>query len=985
MTGDGERGAAGEGRDPQRTLLWIGWVLGVLVAGGLAWVLAQDRELRLQAAEQRSIAIADGVAKLLYYQLRNLDRAMRGIAGDAAQAAQLAPERADALLAQSVAGVSGRHAELQRIDIVTRGSLASDGAPLPAWTASAGSASAVEIRMGPPARDIDGRWLLPLAMPLADGRWAVAQLRVADLQPAVVGFDTGRAGIVSVYDRSGILLARNDDPARYVGQSHPTVAASEAGEVAVLERDTRGVDGRRRVTATRGLADYPLLITAGIAREEVLGPWWVFLGIVCVGMLGYIVAFALLVSTARRAVRVQRALSADVRAAVAAMRMAQHVGRTGTWTTNAAGTHLAWSEQVCELLGLPDDRTSLPLEDFYAIVHDDDRDALRATFDAAWTAGDVFASDYRIVRSDGDIRWLAVRAAMVASDDGAVMSGTAVDITERAAAEATLIAAEERFRLMFERNPMPFWVFDVETLRFLEVNDAAVAHYGYSRDEFLAMTIADIRPPDARAMLLADVREPREGHGPPRVWLHRKRDGTLLEVRVHSADCRIGGRPARLVLAQDVTERMTFERERAFQATHDPATGLLNLQALLLAAAPGGSGDGYGIVHVRLPGLDLLGNTLGRAIGDEVLREAARHLEALGARFGAVAHVPTEAFVLLVSDRSRIAEAADAVRTLLAQPIEHLALAHRPDAQLGTATSPADGATAEQVAANASLAAHEAAERGAGLLAYDAAMGERIAHRLKLAARVREAIDQDAFTLHFQVIRRAADLAPVALEALVRWPQPDGGFIPPCDFIPLCETSGLILPLGAWVLRRAARDHRLLADAGWGDLPIAINVSAVQFLHHDLPAEMAKLAEEFSLPRGALQVELTESAVLARPEQAMETMRALQAQGVRISLDDFGTGFSSMAHLKDLPLDTLKIDRAFIEQVDVSPRSAAICDALIVLGHSVGLNIIAEGIEHAGQQDWLVAHGCDELQGYHLGRPAPLGDVVALLDAGRAG
>ena len=279
----------------------------------------------------------------------------------------------------------------------------------------------------------------------------------------------------------------------------------------------------------------------------------------------------------------------------------------------------------------------------------------------------------------------------------------------------------------------------------------------------------------------------------------------------------------------------------------------------------------------------------------------------------------------------------------------------------------------------AAQAAHAARAEGNVVVWFDAAVTTRLADRLRLAGRIHAAIDNE-FQLYFQPIRHAGDGSPAALEALLRWPQADGSFIPPNEFIQLCEDTGLILALGRWVIRAAAKAQRRLVEAGWGELPIAVNVSAVQFFNSDLVAEFTRAQQDFGLARGALHVELTESSLMRKPAQAMQTMQRLHEQGIRVSLDDFGTGYSSMSYLQHLPLDILKIDRSFVADVETNPRNASICRALLSLGHSMGLTIIAEGVETPGQLDWLAAHGCDQVQGYLLGRPAPLEQIIDALD-----
>jgi EAL domain-containing protein (putative c-di-GMP-specific phosphodiesterase class I) len=265
-------------------------------------------------------------------------------------------------------------------------------------------------------------------------------------------------------------------------------------------------------------------------------------------------------------------------------------------------------------------------------------------------------------------------------------------------------------------------------------------------------------------------------------------------------------------------------------------------------------------------------------------------------------------------------------------------------------------------------------------LRFEPRMAQGAADRLQVAARLHRAIEAGALTLHFQPLRDVAEGQVVALEALLRWPLADGGFVPTGDFIRIAEDTGLIVPLGRWVLREAAATQRRLADAGF-DVPIAINVSLAQCLHADLVGEVQSALREFGLQRGALQVELTESILMTRPEELAAMLMRLRRLGVCVALDDFGTGFSSMSYLRHLPLDKLKIDRAFIDNVDSDARSASICRSMLALGHGLGLAVVAEGVERQAQFDWLAAHGCEQVQGFGLDRPAAFQDALARMRA----
>ncbi|MET0808163.1 MAG: bifunctional diguanylate cyclase/phosphodiesterase, partial [Pseudoxanthomonas sp.] len=493
------------------------------------------------------------------------------------------------------------------------------------------------------------------------------------------------------------------------------------------------------------------------------------------------------------------------------------------------------------------------------------------------------------------------------------------------------------------------------------------------------------RPHSEAEAVRASMHDPSQQGDRERVWIHQTRDGRLLSVNVHSSDIQFNGRMARLVLSEDVSERIAYERDLAWRASHDATTGLLTLAALTerLDAMPRAAADGdYAVAYVQLRDLELVAPTLGRRAGEAILRAVAERFGRVGAAYGYVAYLPGESFVVAALDGSRGEALAASLIAAIADPVQSDSGSHPLEAWIGVAQGPVATETAENVVGHAALAALRARRENVPTMAYDASMSEEAGMRLALFGKLRNALARDEFELFYQPIRHLGDGRVVAMEALLRWRQAQGGYIPPMQFIPLCEESGLIVPIGAWVLEEAARAHGMLARHGLGDVAIAVNVSAVQFLADSLPGDLRALRKRHALPRGALHLELTESVVLRRPDLATALMDELQSDGACISIDDFGTGFSSMAYLRDLPLDYLKVDRTFVHNVDCDPRNASICRALIELGHGLGLEIIAEGVETEAQLQWLRAHGCDQAQGYYLGRPAPLGELLATLSEG---
>ncbi|MBO9882803.1 EAL domain-containing protein [Xanthomonas sp. D-109] len=960
-----------------RAIATWGLVLAVLLAAGLVLVLAQDRHHRLAAAQRQSLALATGTDRLLQLQLDNLGQALHGEGLGAQALLAETPARAPDLIDASLHGLLARHPELRDVALLEangqrRFSGAGD-AQLRAWMQRARCGGRVCV--SPPLRLADGEAVVRIAVPWGTDGWVEAQWRVAALQRIVQGTDSGREGIVALTDAQGVLLAASRSLAGQPRLPQALAQPMPHGGALGVRRDV--FDGTPRILAISGGGAYPLLAVAGVGLRETLAGWWWFVAAAALVYALYLLGLAYLLGSLRRAERRQHHLLQRLRRGDEDLRLAHGMGGIGTWRIDIAQRVLRLSEPTGAMFGLQ--RMQMPIEAFLERLHVEDRARVEQLYEDAAQGRAEYNTVYRMHLPDGRLRWLAARGALVRTREGMCMTGAVQDVSDRVAAQARLLDAERQFRLVFDRNPLPYWVFAVDSLRFLEVNQAAVRQYGYSREEFLAMDLLGLRPAEDAERLLRDVRKPRDGFDAPSVWTHRRKDGSLLSVCIHSVDLEFGGVPARLILAEDVSERLAHERELAYLARHDFSTGLLKPHAL--AEALRAQRGGYAIAYVQVRGLALIGDTLGRAAGDAVRSTVAGRIRTLGERFGLSAHQPAQDFVLAILDPQSLPQALQALQEALHTPVQGGEFAQQLQAHIGVALCPDDAADADEAIGSAAQAAHAAQAEGRSLVRFDRAMAARTGERLRLAGRLQQAIERQEFELHFQPIMDAVSGAPRELEALIRWPQADGGFIAPDTFIQLCEDTGLILPLGRWVMRAAARARRELADHGWPNLPVAVNVSALQFFDGDLVADLVQACAEAGLAADGLQLELTESSLMRQPQQAGDVLQQLRALGVRVALDDVGTGFSSMAYLRDLPLDTLKIDRSFVAEVDRDPRNASICQALLTLGHCLGLDVVAEGVETEAQLRWLRAHGCGGVQGYLLGRPAPLATVLQRLGA----
>ncbi|MCL7715310.1 bifunctional diguanylate cyclase/phosphodiesterase [Stenotrophomonas mori] len=959
-----------------RPITAFGVLIALLLAASLVAMLWSDRDGRLQSAQRQSLALATGGERLLRAELATLERALRGVASHGREYRRQSPEQASSLLATSLRVLLERHGDIAAVTVVD-----DDGAPLSGgrgdptlrhWTLPQHRVLTGELYVGGLEAVPDGGLVLRTAVPLQPGEWLLARLHLALFERVVGSLDTGDRGLVSVASRHGQLLAHSLDPAAM----ERSLARPPHLPLASLLADSGG-DGIRRVAALNAPRDYPLVVFAGLPYDEIMASWRTHLAVAIGIYLLYLGGFAYLFHNVHRGARRQARLAEALRTGAAELALAHRVGKVGTWSIDGEGRLLNWSALTRRMLALPLRQASLQV--FYDHVHAQDRAALQAQVAGALDTGRAVSALFRLRLHDGSHRWLSVQGDRVRRRTPQPrVTGVVTDITERVRSQARVQQAERQFRLVFDRNPAPVWIFDAATLRFLEVNQAAIERYGYSRGEFLAMGLPDIRPQDSHEEILRTLEDVRHGRdASARVHMHRRRDGRRFEVVAHLAWLEFDGRASGLLLAEDVSQRLAYERDLAWRASHHPGTGLLMVQAL--AERLDSRADPYTVIHVQLRGLQLVTDTLGREAGEEVLQAVVARLGALGLRYGLLAYQPAEDFVLAVTATHEAERALRAVRDTVSEPVRGRDSFHQLEPRIGVAVCPDDGSRADQVLGHAAKAAHAARENGVVVLRFDQALARRHAERLQLAGRIHLAIERNEFELHFQPIRHAASGAPALLEALLRWPQPGGGYIPPADFIQLCEDTGQIIALGRWVIQAAARAGQVLAANGWAGLPVAVNVSAMQLFNTDLAGDFVRAAAACGLPPGALQMELTESSLMRNPAQAMQVLERMNANGFAVALDDFGTGFSSMSYLQHLPLDALKIDRAFVADVERNPRNAAICRALLSLGHGMGLVVVAEGVETQGQLDWLVAHGCDQVQGYLLGRPRPLAELLASL------
>ena len=596
--------------------------------------------------------------------------------------------------------------------------------------------------------------------------------------------------------------------------------------------------------------------------------------------------------------------------------------------------------------------------------------------------------DVVIVNDEGEQRTLdcSLQPVRGRTSGYAYLVASAYDVTERRRDERALRAAQAA---VDHAQEAVLQATSTGEIRY--VNDFGSRLLGYERE-----WPSSVRTHDLIGEMRADEW--------PSWWRELKSRGTL---RLHTSVCHRSGRriPAVLFATHiehdgwecayihlvDLSELTASEERIHRAANYDPVTGLPNRRRLrdLLERRLGdkdGSRCDLAVLVLGLNRFGLINDSFGQSAGDQVLAEVASRVTQCVGAAALVGRLSTDEFAIALGGDCQavayVAETADRILAALAPAIRVGDDELYVSGGIGVALHPCGGATADDLISNAGIALRELKRLGGGpVQLFTPVNRSRDRERLRLEAHLHRAIEREHFVLFYQPRIEVQTGAIRSVEALIRWPLPDGSWIPPARFIPIAEETGLIHRIGDWVLEAAIDQTRTWQKRKGLTIGVSVNLSARQFRQHDLLSSIARLLASTGLEPERLELELTETMLVSNVEQAIRTMHSLKSLGVRLSLDDFGTGYSSLSYLSRFPIDTLKIDRSFVQQIDTDEASAAIIDTVIAIGQRLGLTVAAEGVETSRQFSLLRGRGCEEIQGFLIAPPMPAAELESLLDA----
>lgn len=770
--------------------------------------------------------------------------------------------------------------------------------------------------------------------------------------------------------------------------TNPIVQNLLRGERVGTLRQAAQTDGVQRIYAYRALESFPFYVVAGLSNADVNADWQ--RRAVIMGGLGLVLfmALSLVLIWLFRNQEAEFSAADRLRQNQEQLREAQRLARVGSWEMDLVSRKLVWSDELFHIFEQDPATTVASYELFLQIVHPDDRSRVDKAYRDSVANRTPYEIEHRLIMPDGRVKVvLECGETHYAANGTALRSiGTAQDISSIRQMESQM----QLLGVAFKHSGEAILISDQEN-NIVTVNPAFTALTGYEQAEAIGknprfLSAGRNTPEDYKAMWQS-IRS--KGFWQGEIW-DRRKDGAIYPKWMSVSVIRGDEGEIRYHIAHftDISAERAAEEKLHHIAHHDSLTGLPNRfslsgrihQALALARR---DGRRVALLFIDLDRFKVVNDTLGHHIGDELLIEVARRLQESVRDSDVVARLGGDEFVIMltgIEHSTSVAMVAEKIVLTVGSPyvIEGHDLYTSPS--IGIAIFPTDGGDGDTLMKNADAAMYHAKSAGRNNFQFfDAMMNEAALDRLTIEHSLRQALTREEFCLYFQPIIDVVSGRVVEVEALVRWMHPQQGMIPPGKFIGIAEETGLIQPLGEWVFWAACRQLADFKTAGVVDVKMGINISAMQMRNGNLPILARGAIEAMNLRPQDLMFEITESVAMQRPDETVAVLDLLHDMGVGLAIDDFGTGYSSLSYLKMFPIDHLKLDRSFVEEIGQDGDSSAICDATIGLAHNLGLKLVAEGVETEEQFAYLRQRGCDLVQGFLFSRPVPAAEVISFI------
>jgi len=680
---------------------------------------------------------------------------------------------------------------------------------------------------------------------------------------------------------------------------------------------------------------------------------------------------------------------ASLEASQARLAETQRIAHLGGWEWGEGQTDMQASEEVYRIFGV-ESGAGLTLDSLLTYVHPEDRQMVRESLVRAVSVDGVVGLDYRLQRPDGSVAIVHSRMEMTTDHLGYTrLHGTVQDITERK-------QMEERLRqsaTVFENTTEGVMITDVER-RIVAVNRAFTEITGYGQEELTGQSsaILDSGRHDAQfyEAMWRTIRE--EGRWQGEIWSRRK-NGDIYPEWLNISEVRNGsGRVTHYVAVfSDISAMKESEAMLDHIAHHDPLTNLPNRlllharmeQALAKARR---SNSLMAVMFLDLDYFKKINDTMGHPIGDQLLQEVAARLRNCVREVDTVSRLGGDEFTILLEELHEARAVGTVAQKIITELGERYLIREHEvfvTCSIGISLFPGDGDDITTLFKNADTALYRAKEQGRNNYQYyTLELTIRAMERMAMENNLRHALERNELVVYYQPQVDLFSGSIIGMEALLRWQHPEMGLIAPASFIPLAEELGLIIPIGEWVLRTACLRLKAWQDEGLDIIRMAVNLSSRQFNQPDLAEVVIAILEETGIAPHCLELELTERILMENAERAIGVLNRLKAVGVQFSIDDFGTGYSSLSYLKRFPIDRIKIDQSFVNNVTSVPEDAAVTQAVISLSHSMNIKAVAEGVETIEQHEFLRSRQCDELQGFYFSHPLPEEEIGALLRNG---